>query len=184
MGDVYDIFCPGKRDRERNLFGFVRFPKRYEENELFDNLNKIWIGSFKLRIFFPRFKREQKNKTEFQKQKIIKLPIKNGFVEENRSFTDAINEIRKERGQEEVDNVELQYQSVAEDKVLLDGCYVGFLKSEFTWEEHSSELLSECGGSLILRSMGGNLILFQKGTYRVVNDTITKFDEWIKFWFD
>lgn len=62
-------------------------------------------------------------------------------------------------------------------------CYVGFLKREFSWEEHADELVNECGGSMILRSMGGNIILMQKGSNRTVKELIEDFDEWISFWF-
>lgn len=120
--DVYDIYCPGKRDKEGQLFGFVRFPKKYEEDELLEKLNKIWIGSFKLQVFVLRFRREEK--AGIQKNHTVQNVRVGALVEENLSFAEAVNGTRRGKEQMKQDMGEIQFQSKAEDKVWLDGCYV------------------------------------------------------------
>lgn len=55
-----DVFIPGKMDKRGGRFGFVRISKGGSELEMLDNLNKIWIGSYRIRAFLPRFSREPK----------------------------------------------------------------------------------------------------------------------------
>lgn len=57
IGDVRDVFCPKKRDKGGSMFGFVRFPMEYNEIEVLDKLNTLWIRSFKLRAWIPKFSR-------------------------------------------------------------------------------------------------------------------------------
>lgn len=35
----------------------MRFPAKFDEKSLLDGLNNIWIDSYKLRAFIPRFDR-------------------------------------------------------------------------------------------------------------------------------
>lgn len=62
IGDVCDIFCPRKRDNEGKLFGFVRFEGKIDEECVLRDLNNIWIGSYKMRAFCPRFGRGSSSK--------------------------------------------------------------------------------------------------------------------------
>lgn len=56
VGRVVDLFIPAKRDKVGKRFGFV-FWKGGEEERLLEKLNKVWIGSFVIRAFRPRFER-------------------------------------------------------------------------------------------------------------------------------
>lgn len=58
-GRVLDIFCPQKRDKLGKPFGFVRFPEEYNTEQFLEVLNNIWIESYKLRVFFPKFERKK-----------------------------------------------------------------------------------------------------------------------------
>lgn len=55
MGRVSDLFIPEKRDRNGNRFGFVRFISRGDTCRILEDLNRIWIGSYAIRAFVPRF---------------------------------------------------------------------------------------------------------------------------------
>ncbi|KAL8505203.1 hypothetical protein ACS0TY_016430 [Phlomoides rotata] len=65
---VIDVFCPRKMDKQGKPFGFVRFAGRSlkEEDQLLSELNKLWIGSYKIRASIPRFNRVHASKTHVQ----------------------------------------------------------------------------------------------------------------------
>ncbi|GKV48490.1 hypothetical protein SLEP1_g55300 [Rubroshorea leprosula] len=48
-GKVVDVFVPSKRDRWGKWFGFVRMRGVQDVKQLEEKLNRIWIGSYKLR---------------------------------------------------------------------------------------------------------------------------------------
>ncbi|GLT33474.1 hypothetical protein SLA2020_080620 [Shorea laevis] len=48
-GKVVDVYLPGKRDRRGKRFGFLRMEGVQEVERMEDRLNRIWIGSYKLR---------------------------------------------------------------------------------------------------------------------------------------
>lgn len=62
------MFCPKKKDRQGKRFGFVRFPKIYDPREILFELNNIWMGSFKLKVFIPKFGRED---TQIQSSSLV-----------------------------------------------------------------------------------------------------------------
>ncbi|GKV46638.1 hypothetical protein SLEP1_g53612 [Rubroshorea leprosula] len=49
-GKVTDVFVPGKRDRRGKRFGFVRMEGVQDVKQVEEKLNRIWIGSYKLRV--------------------------------------------------------------------------------------------------------------------------------------
>ncbi|KAL8508279.1 hypothetical protein ACS0TY_018752 [Phlomoides rotata] len=55
VGMVVDLFIPQKRGKP---FGFVRFENDGDEEKLLEDLNNVWIGSYKIRAFFPRYGRK------------------------------------------------------------------------------------------------------------------------------
>lgn len=57
VGKVEDLFLPAKKDKCGNRFGFVRFVKDGEGSRLLEKLNHIWIDSYVIRAFIPRFER-------------------------------------------------------------------------------------------------------------------------------
>ncbi|KAL8494694.1 hypothetical protein ACS0TY_025504 [Phlomoides rotata] len=65
---VIDVFFPRKRDKQGKPFGFVRFAERSlkEEEQILSELNKLWIGSYKIRASLPRFNRVHASKVPVQ----------------------------------------------------------------------------------------------------------------------
>lgn len=55
VGRVEDIFIPGKRDKAGKRFGFVRFRKGEGADRILEQLNNVWIGSYIIRAFEPKF---------------------------------------------------------------------------------------------------------------------------------
>lgn len=78
----------------------------------------------------------------------------------------------------------INFKSDEAEKQWLNGCYTGFLKREFNWEEHGEELQEECAGKLSLTTLGGNLILFKSLTDKSTRMTLDEFDEWGDYWFE
>lgn len=46
------------------MFGFIRYPRKYDERVLLEDLKNIWVGSYKLRAFIPRYNGEPPKKTD------------------------------------------------------------------------------------------------------------------------
>ncbi|KAL8526115.1 hypothetical protein ACS0TY_015369 [Phlomoides rotata] len=59
VGEVLDIFCPKKKDKRGKPFGFVRFSAKLEADKVLEKLNNIWIDSYKIRAYIPRFNRKE-----------------------------------------------------------------------------------------------------------------------------
>lgn len=185
-----DVFCPRKRDQTGSLFGFVRFPKDYHAEVILEKLNNIWIKSFKLRAWVPRFRREP------IPQKLLRASQRNAFPEGygmrigNKSFVDTAKgkpALQEEEGKVftwDKNQEIISFKTKDEDKKWLEECYSGYLKPSFSWEDHGEELLSESSGILYLRPMGGNLILIQSANDKKTEDVLFDFDEWTSFWFE
>lgn len=189
IGEVTDIFCPSKWDKQGKLFGFMRFIKGSDEKRLLENLNNIWIGSYKLQASIPRYKREkvfQLEKSEFPsiiKEADNEVDHMNTRFE-NLTFTETVQSNKKITRFEESKVIDLNYASSDSDKEWTKKCYTGFLNRNFPWEDHVDELQGECGGQLSLKSIGGNLILLQSMSDKSTREVIEDFDEWVAFWFD
>lgn len=71
-GNVEDIYIPTKRDKIGNNFGFVRFLTGGGGEELLRRLNQIWLGSYKLRVYYPRFDRQPERRGREGEKKAAK----------------------------------------------------------------------------------------------------------------
>lgn len=83
IGEVRDIFCPNKRDKNGHIFGFVRFPRNSDVEEMLLKLNNIWFGSYKLRAFVPKFNRVPIDKEK--KTTMHVFPAGSGLRSENKT---------------------------------------------------------------------------------------------------
>ncbi|GKV34368.1 hypothetical protein SLEP1_g42745 [Rubroshorea leprosula] len=63
-GKVVDVFIPSKRDRWGKRFGFVRMRGVQDVKQLEERLNRIWIGSYKLRARVASSKRQQEIRSQ------------------------------------------------------------------------------------------------------------------------
>ncbi|KAL6537767.1 hypothetical protein OROMI_025410 [Orobanche minor] len=187
VGEIWDIFCPNKRDREGKLFGFVRFPMKYDEERVLRDLNEVWIGSYKIRAFIPKFKRNpspRKASGSLTGARVGYFPVDKGKRKENTSFAGKQKVAEGSGEYKENEKSDLKYQSSEKERECVRNRYTGYLKREFLWEDQKNELLGECGGSMMLRSTGGNLILIQSSTDKTVKRLLEEFDEWCSFWFE
>lgn len=93
VGQVEDVFIPEKRDKQGKKFGFVRFKGRVDKEEVLQKLNKVWVGTYIIKAFLPRFSRLLLRKKEPQ-QRIMasssNLPTGYGRRVDGVSFSDAL----------------------------------------------------------------------------------------------
>lgn len=195
MGRVQDVFIPSKRDLTGRRFGFVRFSSKLDQRTLLEEIfNKVWIGTYKIRAYYPRFDRgdiivreaeKTREKDQAANANLIRID-KSSRRNDGTLYSEAVTGIKK--GGEENDRVgraiaeknDMEYQSSPAERTWLEKCYTGHLKSDFSWSEHGEEIQSECGNRLKLRFMWNNLVLIQGAEDEAVNVII---DEWLKFWF-
>lgn len=135
VGETCDVFCPIRKGREGNLFGFVRFLRKYDEEIVLRDLNNIWIASYKFRAFISKFKRDPAPSMDpiwksIKKEKIF-LADK-GKHKEGTSSAEVVHvklkEPDKEGDRNEVNKVDLEYQSSDLEKGCLGNCLTCLFK--------------------------------------------------------
>ncbi|KAL8537033.1 hypothetical protein ACS0TY_012283 [Phlomoides rotata] len=201
---VIDIFCPKKRDNRGLSFGFVRFMDRatIEKEKLMADLNNLWIGSYKIRVSSPRFKREQARKAttqynRFEANKNLRNPeVSYRDVIARKSREGSTRDMQAKKGgedypreltmktkEEEVKTKAFKFEATKEEKQWLEGCFIGLIKEDFSWEYYGEEIRSESGKNLILRYMGDNVVIINHSEKKDTKETIYELDEWISHWF-
>ncbi|MCI44762.1 endonuclease/exonuclease/phosphatase family protein, partial [Trifolium medium] len=70
-GRVGEVYIPNKLDIRGNKFGFVKFKEVKEVEELSNNLEDVWIGSYKLRINLSRFGRNGSVASKTQEERRV-----------------------------------------------------------------------------------------------------------------
>lgn len=79
-GKVADLFIPKKRNKEGKAFGFIRYQGVQYPQELERRLDQIWIGTFKLRANYIRYRRH-----ETRKEMPVEVPRrKDAFIDGSR----------------------------------------------------------------------------------------------------
>lgn len=76
----------------------------------------------------------------------------------------------------------LTFQTLDSENEWLKGAVTGYLKDQFSWEEHGEELHEECAGKLRLTNMGSNLILIQNEKEWEVREVIKGYEDWTGHW--
>lgn len=178
------------------MFGFVRYPKKYDEENLLRMLNNVWIDSYKLRVFIPKFRREPISRKSSHVQPFL---ANQGLIKESVSFADALRGIQNQsekvttqvnknlmekEGIDTIIPITLHFETSEEKRKWALESFTGCLKQGFLWEEHGEELLGECGSMIKIRSLGGNSILLQSIGDKSAKELLDDFDEWVAFWFE
>ncbi|XP_057787172.1 uncharacterized protein LOC131004499 [Salvia miltiorrhiza] len=178
IGKVSDIFRPQKRDIKGKPFGFVRFEECSDREALLREMNNIWFGSFKLRAYFPRFERQQRedSNTGTRTDSGVRRGNSNlrATVNGGRRFTIQVPDNKREKGKTFVEALGgttnknddlpademLGFQPNEEEMEWVRNSFTGYVKPEFEWDEFEDEINSEC------------------------ENLLSEFDEWSKFWFE
>ncbi|KAL8504197.1 hypothetical protein ACS0TY_022799 [Phlomoides rotata] len=195
---VIDIFCPKKRDKREMHFGFVRFLDRatIDKEKLMEDLNNLWIGSYKIRVNPPRFKREQTRTASvqhnvFEANRNLRIPeVSFRDVIGKKSYEGPSQGVHANKGGVDyprgitVKTKVFKFKATKEDKQWLEGCFIGLIKEDFSWESYGEETRSESGKSLTLRYMGDNVVIINHSEEKDMKETILELDEWISHWFE
>lgn len=139
LGRIVDLFCPKKRDKAGRQFGFVRFLGNHYRNnaEFLQNLNSIWVGSYKLRVFVPKYNRNETKTENKIHNRPFSIPKTSGVRE--CSFAEVLtNKVPGNREQEEASLKEkvLQFKTDEGESSWLGKCGVALLKRGVSWEEY------------------------------------------------
>ncbi|XP_057793292.1 uncharacterized protein LOC131009909 [Salvia miltiorrhiza] len=194
IGRVIYIFYPKKRDIRGKPFGFVRFQKRNDRDWILEEMNNIWIGSYKTRAYLPRFDRpltetlnnkiggvgnHAKERNE-SKRRVYNIP--KGLRESGKTFAEALGGINKNHTPP-ADEV-ISFQASNEEMKWSQNSFTGFVKAEFAWEDFEEEINSKYASILKVSTLGGNLVLIQSLNQTHVKELMKELDEWTKFWFE
>lgn len=185
IGKVPDLFIPAKRDKKGKHFAFVRFRRGEGEDSLLTLLNNIWIGSFIIRAFVPRFIRTEAKKLGTVKGRLgPNPPIRNSRSEhvaaqfiDGPSYLAGVCNYAK-------DFPPLSFQSNSAEKEWLRDAFTARLKTGFSWQEHGDKMKSKCAGLLRLRHLGGNLILIHGVMELSTSEALKGLDDWSQHWFE
>ncbi|KAL8466470.1 hypothetical protein ACS0TY_035523 [Phlomoides rotata] len=185
---VADIFCPSKRDREGKRFGFVRFTRRevQDVDNLLDQLNNVWIGSYKLRVFLSKFARDNKDSAPSKPHAIVSNP---GLRIPGRSYKEATLTKKTEEENRIIKNKNVMEKSFSfttkeEERKWLDNCFLALLKKDFSWETHGEEIQSEWGNNLKISFVGDNAVLIHNLSNIPMKELPNEMDEWLSYWFE
>ncbi|KAL8537704.1 hypothetical protein ACS0TY_012738 [Phlomoides rotata] len=192
VGEVVDIFCPNKRDRAGKPYGFVRLlaSQIRDVEATLVKLNRLWIDSYKLCVYKPRFERTPMPN--------IKTQTRNGFAANlgvrspEKTYRDAIRksgfenqgDTHKEGLQPKVQKDDsFVFSPTAEERNWLEKCWIGLLKNDFTWEDNGEEIQGECGIKFKLCYMGDNVVLIRNQSEFSLPEFEKEMGEWLKNWF-
>ena len=101
-GRVWDVYMPGKVNRQGERFGFVRFMEVREPKKLELELQTLTIGSVRIQVNLPKHARVRKG---FQKNYQAQDVSRNGYqragwrnsrVENGKSFAEVVKQYRPE----------------------------------------------------------------------------------------
>lgn len=204
VGTVLDVFCPNKWDMRGKRFGFVRFPETQtsDMDKMLRALNSLWIGSYKIQVYLPKFRRPQmytksQAVSSFEAGKGKRLPgVSYREVVSKEPGTLGGPNLRVEMASEEkhkrpcqddpepkMEKVrgglsEISFETREEEKEWLKSCLVGLLRKDFLWEEIVDEIQGEWGTRVKLIYVGDNVVLIQN----LSNSTMEEF--WFQYWFE
>ncbi|KAL8501992.1 hypothetical protein ACS0TY_021214 [Phlomoides rotata] len=184
---VTDLFRPQKVDKKGKPFGFVRFDYDLDKDRLLEDLNNIWIGSYKLQVFIPKYDRKS------QEKKGNHPPPSSHHIEVNRgpripslSYVQAVTSTERNipvTPIPKVDNIIKNKASDEDSKWLLD-CLTGLLRNSFPWEDYHEEMQAECGEMLKLKTLGDDVVLIHNIYGKPFTEITKEMDDWFTHWFE
>ncbi|KAL8525192.1 hypothetical protein ACS0TY_014712 [Phlomoides rotata] len=142
-------------------------------------LNSLWIGSYKLRVFVPKYERNRIKVSPhppaqtFRSDASIRSP--------ERSYKEVI--IAKEVMGTAKEKA-LVFNMVDDEKAWLENCWTTFLRKEFAWEENGEEIQWECGEIVKLCYMGDNVICIKNGSKWNLQQFVKEMGDWVNHWFE
>jgi hypothetical protein len=187
FGRLGDVYIPNKVDKWGKRFAFVKFREDRDVMELCNNMDDVWISSFKLRVNKSRFGRkdDEGKKEEPAKQK--NLLIEGGSFNQNRSFKAALeNDTQAQsNGDLEVKKLEEVYSVKVDEGVLkeLQESYVGRLGVNVEVYRIRTILFMEGLAHISVTDMGGMMVLIHSPKKGEIAKMWKDKMEWISYYF-
>lgn len=205
-GKVTDVFMPKKKNKNGDRFGFVRF-EGVKVARVLEELDQLWISSFKLRVNISRFNRgkEVVEKNNDRGVTNIKIDQKNarqtirGIGRNEISgvrYADVVaNRVWKPKeaiGVGDKNGAEwtgIEHSMEEEDMQWLKKCYVGKVYSPDDILMLQDKFILAWVLSVTVRPTGGDMVLIQvakdEDFVELVKDEIDMFERWfsdLKAW--
>lgn len=144
---VRDVFIPAKKGKDGTRYGFVRFGGNVDKNRVEIMLNKIWIGSFKLRANLSKFTRQSvkqplRVEKAFRKQQICSQALRREEVSYKEALLGRATDTDTRKGRSE----ERKCSNGSGNVFVSDGNQLEFLKNYFLGCLKDDEIWEEVGG--------------------------------------
>lgn len=191
IAKVVDLFIPSKRNKKGERFGFVRFKENIDTGVVEESLNKIWIGSFKLRAKKASFDRggqapKQKN-SKYPGGTTISFPA---FREPNRSFAEVTKKTKgglptngESRKVESENWKGFSFSTSDNEKEWLNNCMIGCLKKDLVWMLDGDRIQEELGADIELSYLGGDRVLLKPNNVEDVRFFMNEQQNRLERWF-
>ncbi|KAI3503916.1 hypothetical protein L1887_32407 [Cichorium endivia] len=97
FGKVVDMYMAKKKLRNGREFGFVRFSQVEDPNKLGVELNGVWIGLYKLRVFLARSKEGQKLSDGSYGDQGYMYQVKKDTTRDDRTYQEVVQGMKIRR---------------------------------------------------------------------------------------
>lgn len=200
VGKVEDVCIPAKRDKSGKRFGFVRFARREESRGILERLNKVWVGSYVIRAFIPRFVRPSEKARGWKAKEVRSNRVSTvgdgggvagmsgvgraSFVDMLKGGTGDVKNANHNKRRDKEAGKGWEFTSLEEEGGWLVGALTGRLKDDFLWKFHGEEIQNECFGKLLVTNMGDRMVLLRSETNKSTEEVIEGLGEWAAYWLE
>ncbi|CAL0311080.1 unnamed protein product [Lupinus luteus] len=187
-GRVRDVYIPRKRNKLNQRFAFIRFDRVKNERRLALELDKVWIGNFKIFANIPLFNRNQSAPSvrrvvtpSWPKLDRIKLS-------DSRSFLDVVKGTDGVVGIPGLNSVDpssvkdsgsFSYSAEKVDLEWLQNCMVGKTVETVDARLVSGLLKNEGFLTVVAHPIGGDLVLISPSEGEDLNEVLKDAKDWI-----
>lgn len=163
-------------------------------------LDRIWVDSFIIRAYIPRFTRPAEDRGGRKAKAEEKGSSRTaGRAEKGGDRRDRGGDIlvatttgpknqkealeRTGKRDEEGGKVE-EFSTTEEERSWLQGALTGRLRDDFLWKFHGEDKQNECVGKLKMTDLGDRMVLIRSETEKSPAEEMGGFGEWADFWME
>ncbi|KAI3498048.1 hypothetical protein L1887_33758 [Cichorium endivia] len=196
FGNVVDIYMTRKKLRNGQEFGFVRYANVMNPKRLEAELNGMWIGLYKLRIFQAWSKNGQKKMRDGDDMENQRLKHGHGRKDnkwDGRTYREVVKGEKKQSKisdglkrktpkEEGIEWLEIEIDKCPEIEEKLSKSIIGAVKKGEMLENMDQILIDGALVNCKWRFLGGLDVLIECGTAEEVEEIITNNEHGIKEW--
>jgi hypothetical protein len=181
-GRVREVYIPKKLDKRGCRFGFVKFLEVKDVDELCDNLQEVWLGSFKLFVNRPRFNRSEKVSVDSENAQVKGDDVGVLAPKSGKSFKTAL--LAPHAGNSRSRN-QLLIKASANVSFLkeLKGSFVATLSRENDTRRIQTTLYMEGFRSISVTHLGGRMVLLRSPMIGDVERLLKSKNECLEYYF-